>query len=672
MAEIDPAELIADLSAESSDADLDRAWRKILKDAKPDRAAIERLKDAMAEHGVKKRVAGASLKRVEGGLKSERRATAIQKTAESIKKAIAKGERPVIDRRTMGHEPSLAALRSAITAANDKAIAAGDSTATVLYSFAGSPAIVRDVDGRVFTRALDFATLKPVLKEFVEFAKVDDFGDSYSEPPPDDLTSDILASFKNEFPGLRGVVTMPFFTMDGARPVLVSTPGYDATSGYWLAPPAGFELPEIPDKITPTHVEAAKANLAKIFGEFPYRDNTGHRTDTASYTHVVAAQLSFFCRDLIKGSVPICFVSKPQPATGATKLLSSLIRVGTGLPAKGSSEIVGSEEEIRKTLFSVALAGAPYYWLDNVTRKLASPTLANVLTQEVISERVLGGNRMADAAVRMIPFVSGNNAAVSEELARRSYLVRLDAAMTPAELRRREFAVDLDTEVPTNLALYVWSCLVLVKNWIDGGGYEWSGRPLASFEAWSRVIGGILEDAGYEHFLANAEMLDDLVSADDPVAALLMAMASDPKAREPRTLRQMDPCRAIDDLDLAFGDFFDSRDDDAKEKWLARKFPAYRDVVLASGDILRAGVRDHQAIYWFEHGARCYGRGDMLTVDAEIFKAFGTASGLPSNASVRVEYQAFMDTVLDAPGSHGKAFTIDEKGVVRLIATGGG
>jgi hypothetical protein len=43
--------------------------------------------------------------------------------------------------------------------------------------------------------------------------------------------------------------------------------------------------------------------------------------------------------------------------------------------------------------------------------------------------------------------------------------------------------------------------------WFRNGKPEWTGRPLGSYEAWSRTVGGILEYCGMTGFLSNLENL---------------------------------------------------------------------------------------------------------------------------------------------------------------------
>jgi hypothetical protein len=57
--------------------------------------------------------------------------------------------------------------------------------------------------------------------------------------------------------------------------------------------------------------------------------------------------------------------------------------------------------------------------------------------------------------------------------------------------------------VKRHRARLVWAALTLVQNWLAAGRPSFSGRPLGSFEAWSRIMGGILQTAGITGFLEN-------------------------------------------------------------------------------------------------------------------------------------------------------------------------
>jgi hypothetical protein len=54
----------------------------------------------------------------------------------------------------------------------------------------------------------------------------------------------------------------------------------------------------------------------------------------------------------------------------------------------------------------------------------------------------------------------------------------------------------------------------MIRAWIDAGRPAWSGHPLGSFEAWSRIAGGILETCGVTGFMENYAELFETSNAD--------------------------------------------------------------------------------------------------------------------------------------------------------------
>jgi hypothetical protein len=67
----------------------------------------------------------------------------------------------------------------------------------------------------------------------------------------------------------------------------------------------------------------------------------------------------------------------------------------------------------------------------------------------------------------------------------------------------------LEHWVDHNRGDLLWACLTLGQAWVAKGRPPFSGaRTMGTFEAWVRVIGGILDVAGLgEHFLANQDQL---------------------------------------------------------------------------------------------------------------------------------------------------------------------
>src|SRR5262249_45403854 len=121
---------------------------------------------------------------------------------------------------------------------------------------------------------------------------------------------------------------------------------------------------------------------------------------------------------------------------------------------------------------------------------------------------------------------TGNNIWTSPEIARRSIRIRLDSHLErpwtrPANSFRHP---DLLDWVSTERARLVHAALTLVQAWLARGRPAGKNPRLGSFEAWSKVMGGILATAGVFGFLdnidqANEELDDESVKAKRFLAA---------------------------------------------------------------------------------------------------------------------------------------------------------
>ena len=153
--------------------------------------------------------------------------------------------------------------------------------------------------------------------------------------------------------------------------------------------------------------------------------------------------------------------------------------------------------------------------LDNVSQTLDSENLAAVLTADTWSDRLLGQTRMVEVPNRALWLATANNPVVSRENARRSVRIRLDAAVERPWLRDGFRHCDLRAWVRAERGRLIAAVLTLVRGWIADGSPKGDVR-LGSFEAWSRVVGGILASAGVPGFLADRH---DEVEVSDPEEA---------------------------------------------------------------------------------------------------------------------------------------------------------
>ncbi len=180
------------------------------------------------------------------------------------------------------------------------------------------------------------------------------------------------------------------------------------------------------------------------------------------------------------------------------------------------------EEEVRKKLTAILLAGPPVVLLDNIDRTLDSASLAAVLTRDRWSDRLLGQSAVVSLPNRAVWVATANNPAMTRELRRRCCRVRLDAGVERPWLRAGFRHLDLAGWVVANRAALLSAALTLVRGWLADGAPH-GAVTLGSFTAWAQVVGGILDHAGVPGFL---EDRDAPIEPDDPDQDLWQAFVA--------------------------------------------------------------------------------------------------------------------------------------------------
>jgi hypothetical protein len=308
-------------------------------------------------------------------------------------------------------------------------------------------------------------------------------------------------------PVLERIVETPVFGWDGA---LELDPGYHAASKTFYIPPAGFILSPITSK--PSTSEMARAKnlvLNELLGDFPFAGDS-------EKAHVVALALLPYVRSMIEGPTPLHLIEKPTPGTGATLLVNALTYPATGRVVAVMTE-GETDEEYRKRITAKLRYAPLVIAIDNVRRRLDSGALAAAITSTSWEDRILGRSDVLRIPVRNAWVATGNNPSLSNEMARRTVRIRMDAKSERPWLGRTFRHPDLMSWAAGHRADLVWALLTLVQYWI-AVGKPTSAKSLGQFEDWSRTIGGILEAAGIPGFLGN---LGELYEESDAEANAL-------------------------------------------------------------------------------------------------------------------------------------------------------
>lgn len=268
--------------------------------------------------------------------------------------------------------------------------------------------------------------------------------------------------------------------------------GYDEQTQTYTVP-GGLEYALDVD------LDAAKGRFAREFGTFPI-------TDARSFSVQVAGMLALFIRHLPGGSGlrPGLLWYANKPGSGKSVLAKACLYpvLGTAAAAK-----MKKNEDLDKELEAFARASVPYIFLDNIYGGIQSASIDQMLTSEESTGRAMGGHGVFTAKNTALLLATGNQIELNDDALRRFMLVDLfekgdpearvvETPLNDARMKRPEWRV--------SMLEALWA---LVANWHE------KGRPagsvsLASFEAYSAVLGGIVEAAGYPPPFAKAELPD--------------------------------------------------------------------------------------------------------------------------------------------------------------------
>lgn len=302
------------------------------------------------------------------------------------------------------------------------------------------------------------------------------------------LLSNLLPEQLAAFRPVRRLVRFPFCVKDPnvERPHLCTEPGYDPYSQTLLV-----SCPEIDMTDCPT-IEEAVADLTWIWSDFPW-------AGPAEFQNYLSVLVQLCTRGLIDGPVPFLFVEANVKAAGKTKLAEGLLTMA------GESKMTTwptKHEELAKCLLPAVRTGRPLFVWDNATDKINSPDFNALLTAREFEARTLRTSNMESYPMEMSQVVTGNNATLGGETARRAIRARL--LLKPGQ---RKFKIGNITRFWQQERARVWTAVCrLVQNWIDKGMPATPAleRP-ESYENWADVVGNIMHAAGFTAWMGNVE-----------------------------------------------------------------------------------------------------------------------------------------------------------------------
>ena len=304
-------------------------------------------------------------------------------------------------------------------------------------------------------------------------------------PTRDDRTS-VFAAREQFAPELRDLWRCPYLAYheatengDSATYSIVETPGYDPNTKRYLSWNQG---PLDAGSMHPR--EAVKAVNALLNG-FPFESD-------ADMIHGLGLLLMPILRPAIKGPTPLHMITGPVAGAGKT-YLAELVGAILGKVNVAGLERWSGEQD--RELASYLIKSESLTFLDNIpydTLEKASPKWLSWLTADSpVSVRMLGGgNQTVEVTVRTIWVATALDLPPGTEMKRRMAPIRFTHA-TAAVVKARAANPEIVKKVIKDRHHYVRALMCLVEAWIHEGAPLWTGTPLASFEHWSRLVGGV-------------------------------------------------------------------------------------------------------------------------------------------------------------------------------------
>jgi putative DNA primase/helicase len=293
--------------------------------------------------------------------------------------------------------------------------------------------------------------------------------------PPMWCVDTLRARGRWPFPLLVAVVEEPTLRPDGS---VLQEHGYDPATGILFV--GATEFPAVPDRPTDAEVEEAISDLRDVLCDFPWVSEC----DEAA---AMAAILTIVCRHAFDGPAPLFAIRANTPATGKGLLAAVIALVGTGrkptlmAPAQ-------DDEEMRKRILSIALAGDRVVLVDNVEGTLGSPALAAALTSTEIADRVLGESKIVRAPLTCTWLVTGNNLAFRGDAGRRVVPIDLETKEQHPEDRGDFRHPELLAYVAERRPKLVAAALTIARAYHVRGAPPQVGPRLGSFEGWDDLV----------------------------------------------------------------------------------------------------------------------------------------------------------------------------------------
>jgi hypothetical protein len=217
-----------------------------------------------------------------------------------------------------------------------------------------------------------------------------------------------------------------------------------------------------------------------VVSDFPF----GAEVHRAAW---LAALLTPLARFAFVGPAPLFLPDANVRGAGKGLLLDTIALIVSG-ERHTVMTYTHDEDELRKRITSLVLAGDRLVLLDNLEGKFGGAVLDAALTATAWKDRILGANRLAEAPMYVTWYATGNNVGVAGDTARRICHVRLESPDERPEERGGFRHPNLLAWVRGNRAALLASALTILRAYVVAGRPNLGLPAWGSFEGWSALV----------------------------------------------------------------------------------------------------------------------------------------------------------------------------------------
>ena len=418
-----------------------------------------------------------------------------------------------------------------------------------------------------------FAAMKPEYfvswadRHFAPFkTRYDSGGDPYDviRPMPKEIAKSCLESidFAMSMPPIKRTfpIPVPIIPSDGGA-MRLCQPGYDAGTGAFVF---DSDFPLDPALIAPGDTACTSGGyydehltlhhavhfLHELHRDFPFSDWTEpvtpsemnpfcnpHRPDsTIRFSRSLSVQIMAMLSVFAAGCVPAqasrlgFLYNANKQRSGKTLLVKIPITAIYGSFKAQSWR--DNEDDMIKILDSETLAATTYICFDNIRSLIASAPLEGFMTAPNWTGRILGRSEMFEAENNAVLFFTANNASLGPDMQERSLIVDLYVETADRQDRGKELPPELEMDdvwlaQPGNRHKILSALWAIVRHWDAAGRPLATGKPRKGFGTWCRILGGMVEFAGFGDCLERPRNLENCGDSETDDIRLLVEYASE-------------------------------------------------------------------------------------------------------------------------------------------------